>query len=77
LREALGAAVDIGQDLFLDLRDVSVVDSAFVGLLLVAGEAWRARNRQLRLSNVSWKLRLYLVTIGMGKEFFTTESTAS
>lgn len=69
LREALNGAVQSGQDVSLDLRQVHSVDSAFAGLLLLAKAACAKQHKQLIITGASWKVKLYLAAMGMKQEF--------
>lgn len=68
LREALKAAWDAGQDVSFDMTQVSAVDSAFAGLLLMAKNAWSKQKKRIHIVNIPWKINLYLVSMGVEME---------
>ena len=49
-----------GKPVSLDMSDVTWMDSAFIGLLLLLDEALQGKGARLRLVNLSFKLRILL-----------------
>ncbi len=56
VRAEFSRLVRLGADVTIDMRDVSGIDSAFIGLLLLMEVAMDERSSNLRLANVSPRL---------------------
>jgi N-acetylglucosaminyldiphosphoundecaprenol N-acetyl-beta-D-mannosaminyltransferase len=72
LKSIFSRAFDMNVDIVINMGDIKAIDAAFAGLILISIDAWAKINKNIRIKEINWKVKLYLNLIGVGGAVFQT-----